>query len=128
MSEALVLADDTLTRMRRKLGDNHPQALGCAVGLANCRGDSGEYELAEALLCETIVLLRDGLGREHPDILVCEANLAITWHEAGRTKDADELLTTIMDSLSPIVGPQHPDIRLLRDWCRIDLDLEALPI
>jgi hypothetical protein len=128
VSEALVLADDTLTRMRRKLGDNHPQALGCAVGLANCRGDSGEYELAEALLCETIVLLRDGLGREHPDILVCEANLAITWHEAGRTKDADELLATIMDSLSRILGPQHPDIRLLRDWCRIDLDLEALPI
>ena len=57
VSEALALADDTLTRMRRKLGDHHPQALGCAVGLANCHGDSGEHELAEALLCETIVLL-----------------------------------------------------------------------
>ena len=42
LDEALALADDTLCRMQRKLGDRHPLTLSCAVNLANCRGDAGD--------------------------------------------------------------------------------------
>ncbi len=52
------LAEDTLRRMRRKLGEMHPLTLSCAVNLANCLGDSGELATAEALERETISRLR----------------------------------------------------------------------
>ena len=70
--------------MRRKLGENHPLTLSGTVNLANCRGDSGDLEVAETLERETVALLRDVLGRDHPDTLVCQANLAVTLRQAGR--------------------------------------------
>ena len=54
LPEALTLAADTLERMRRKLGENHPLTLSGAVNLANCRGDSGDLEVAETLERETV--------------------------------------------------------------------------
>ena len=126
--EALALISDTLARMRRKLGENHPLTLSCAVNLANCHGDSGDPQSAESLLRETSALLREVLGRDHPDTLVCDGNLAVTLRQAGRTGEAEQQRRQTIESISRVLGPQHPDEKLLRDWRRTDLYLEAVRI
>ena len=67
-------------------------------------------------------------GPDHPDTLACGANLAVSLHQAGRNKDAERLKAQILDRFSQLLGSQHPNVLLIRDWLRIDLDLEALPI
>jgi hypothetical protein len=128
LPEALALMSDTRDRMCRKLGNRHPLTLSCVVNLANCRGDSGDSESAKALESQAILLMREALGDEHPDTLVCGANLAVSLHQAGQTEDAGRLRTEILNRFSLILGPQHPFSRQLRDWQRINLDLEALRI
>ena len=39
LHEALQITEDTLGRMRQRLGDQHPLTLSSAVNLANCQGD-----------------------------------------------------------------------------------------
>jgi hypothetical protein len=128
LPEAVTLAEDTLGRLRRKLGDHHPYTLSCAVTVANCRGESGDSGPAEALLRKTTVLIGDRLGHDHPDTLVAEADLAVTLHHAGRGEDAGHLQARTIARLSDALGGTHPHVDLLRDWHRIDLDIEALPI
>jgi hypothetical protein len=126
--EALTLMSDTLARMRHKLGEGHPLTLSCAVNLANCHGDSGDPESAETLQRQTSARLHEVLGRDHPDTLVCEGNLAVTLRQAGRVGEAEQQRTRTIESLTRILGPRHPDEMLLRDWRRIDLELEAVRI
>lgn len=114
--------------MRRKLGENHPLTLSGTVNLANCRGDSGDLEVAETLEREMVALLRDVLGRDHPDTLVCQANLAVTLHQAGRDPEAEELKAAIMADLSRVLGASHPDSTQLQEWQRINRDLEPQQI
>jgi tetratricopeptide (TPR) repeat protein len=128
LPEAVTLAEDTLGRLRGKLGGHHPYTLSCAVSLANCQGDSGDPGSAEALLRQTIVLLGDTLGHDHPDTLVAEADLAVTLRHAGRHQDAGHLRARTLTRLSDALGGTHRHVGLLRDWHRIDLDIEALPI
>ncbi len=128
LPDAVALMDRTLDRLRDKLGDRHPLTLSCVLNLANCHGDSGELEAAEALQAQAIVLLQEVLGDDHPDTLVCEADLAITLHQAGRSDEAERLRTRVLDSFGYVLGDKHPNEVLLRNWQRIDLDLEALRI
>jgi Domain of unknown function (DUF4062)/Tetratricopeptide repeat len=128
LPDALALMDRTVNRMRDRLGDRHPLTLSGTVNLANCRGDSGDLEGAEALHTRAIALLQDVLGGDHPDTLVCEADLAVTYHQAGRSEEAEQRRTRVLDSFSPVLGDHHPNAVLLRNWERIDLDLEALRI
>jgi CO dehydrogenase nickel-insertion accessory protein CooC1 len=128
LPEALTLAADTLERMRRKLGGKHPLTLSGTVNLANCRGDSGDLEVAETLERGTVALLREVLGRDHPDTLVCQANLAVTLRQAGRDHEAEELRAMILADLSRVLGASHPDGAQLREWQRINRDLEPQQI
>jgi hypothetical protein len=128
LQEALGQMNDTLSRMRHKLGESHPLTLACAVNLANCQGASGDSESAEFLERQTMPELRAKLGPDHPDTLACGANLAVSLHQAGRDKDAERLKSQILNRFSQLLGSQHPNALLIRDWLRIDLDLEALPI
>jgi CO dehydrogenase nickel-insertion accessory protein CooC1 len=128
LTEARQLGEQTLERMRAKLGDTHPFTLSCAVNLANTMGDMEDLGPAEALERETLAKLRERFGDDHPDTLVCEANLATTLHMTGREAEADEVKERIMVKLTQILGPNHPNIVGLREWQRINRDLEPQPI
>ena len=124
LPEALELTEDTLHRMRGKLGDRHPLTLPSTVNLANCQGDSGNHESAAALERETAVALRDVLGPDHPDTLACLANLTVSLHQAGRGQEAADLRARIGADFSRILGANHPDTTRLRAGRRIYRDLE----
>ena len=110
--------------MRRKLGETAPVTLACAVNLANCLGDAGELDAAEALERETVSQLTQVLGAEHPDTLVCQANLAVTLREAGRDREAKDLKAKVLADCRQVLGTGHPDAIQLREGQRINRDLE----
>ena len=128
LPEALALADDTLDRMRRKLGDRHPLTLSCVVNLANCRGDSGDPETAEALECETITLLRDVLDAS----TLTPWSARPTWpYRSGRrdgTQEAEDMRTRVIADFGRVLGASHPDAAQLDKRQRINRDLEPQQI
>ena len=110
--------------MRGKLGETHPVTLACAVNVANCLGDGGKLDAAEALERETVTKLTTVLGTRHPDTLVCQANLAVTLREVGRDREAKDLRAQVLSDLAQVLGAGHPDVSQLRDGQRINRDLE----
>ncbi|MGW5244248.1 tetratricopeptide repeat protein, partial [Streptomyces sp. NPDC004129] len=67
--EARTLAEDTLTRQRRVLGDDHPDTLTTATNLAMYLADVGQAEEARALAEDALTRRRRTLGDDHPDAL-----------------------------------------------------------
>jgi hypothetical protein len=53
---------------------------------------------------------------------------AVTLRAAGHDDAARALRDLALDGFSRILGPLHPHHASLREWRRIDLDLDALPI
>jgi hypothetical protein len=65
--QARQLQNDTLTRLRRVLGDDHPETLTSAHNLASELAALGEYQQARALAEDTLTRRRRVLGDDHPD-------------------------------------------------------------
>ncbi|GAA3442259.1 FxSxx-COOH system tetratricopeptide repeat protein [Planomonospora venezuelensis] len=120
-------AEEVLEGLRRQLGENHPFTLSAAINLANCLGDAGRAAEAEALERRTLDELRTALGPEHPDTLTCEANLAVTLHALERTAQAERLRERVLAVKARVLGEDHPTLAHLRQWRRINRDLEPQP-
>jgi hypothetical protein len=60
------LAEDTLARCRRVLGDDHAVTLNSAVALAGALLMLGEVQAARELATDTLARCRRVLGNDHP--------------------------------------------------------------
>ncbi|MEU7893691.1 FxSxx-COOH system tetratricopeptide repeat protein [Nonomuraea sp. NPDC049152] len=118
--EAYELGEETMEAFRVRLAADHPFALSCAVNHANCLGDLGDLAAAETLERDTAALLKSVLGPLHPDTLACRANLAITLHSTGQQRE-------VIGLMRDVLGGDHPNIESLREWRRINRDLEPQP-
>ncbi|WP_062433027.1 FxSxx-COOH system tetratricopeptide repeat protein [Herbidospora daliensis] len=125
--EALALSEETLEGFRGHLGATHPFTLSCTINVANCLSDLGDHKRAEAKLREAFEGLTKTLGARHPDTLVCQADLAITLLESGRTALAGELQASTLDTMIDKLGDTHPVVISLKNWRRINRDLEPQP-
>jgi hypothetical protein len=67
--QARRLGEETLTRQRRVLGDDHPHTLLSATLLAHTLRELGQYEPARQLAEDTLTRARRVLGDDHPDTL-----------------------------------------------------------
>src|SRR6476659_1136164 len=105
------LDEDTLARRRRVLGEDHPDTLASADGLAiSLRavggypgtlisagnlaaglGHSGEHHAARELGEDTLARRRRVLGEDHPDTLASAHGLAISLRAAAEHQAAREL-------------------------------------
>jgi MinD-like ATPase involved in chromosome partitioning or flagellar assembly/tetratricopeptide (TPR) repeat protein len=128
VSEARALAERTHAEMAQKLGDDHPSALCCAINLANCQADLGQTGGAIALQRRTFEMLKAKLGPRHPDTLACAANLAVTLREAGQMDEAEQLRDRTLEELGGTLGESHSAAISLREWRRVDRELEPQPI
>ncbi|MFC4058400.1 FxSxx-COOH system tetratricopeptide repeat protein [Planomonospora corallina] len=127
VDRALPQAEEVLDGLRASLGPAHPFTLSAAVNLANCLGDAGRLDEAGELERRTLDELRDTLGAAHPDALACEANLAVTLQAAGRTAEAERLRDRTLAAKARVLGENHPLLEHLRQWRRINRDLEPQP-
>jgi hypothetical protein len=81
--QARQLDEDTLARMRRVLGEDHPSTLTSASNLANDLRELGEDQAARELDEDTLARRRRVLGEDHPDTLTSANNLATDLHALG---------------------------------------------
>jgi len=80
-----------LTRSRRILGEDHPDALASANNLAVRVAVLGDHEQARRLDADTLARLRRILGDDHADTLGSAGNLALGLDALGRTDEARRL-------------------------------------
>ena len=74
------LAEDTLARRRRVLGEDHPDTLTSAFILAAELSELGEYRAAKELNEDTLARRRRVLGEDHPDTLASAAFAILPAH------------------------------------------------
>ena len=121
--------EDTLARRRRVLGEDHPDTLAAAHGLAvSLRAAGGlpgtltsfpgslasslhrgEQQAARELDEDTLVRRRRVLGEDHPDTLASASNLVMTLERVSEDQAARELAEDILARRRRLLGEDHPD-------------------
>jgi hypothetical protein len=103
------LAQETLDRCRRVLGDDHPDALTSANILALVLRRLGEVQAARDLDQDTLDRRRRVLGDDHPDTLFSANNLATDLRKLGEVQAARDLRQDTLDRRRRVLGDDHPD-------------------
>ena len=123
------LGEDTLARRRRVLGEDHPDTLASADGLAislravgghpgtltsasslaTSIGHRGEHQAARELAEDTLARRRRVLGEDHPDTLASANGLAISLRAVGEHQAARELDEDTLARRRRVLGEDHPD-------------------
>ena len=84
--------EDTLERRRRVLGEDHPDTLDGARGLAITLASLGKYKAAVELLKDARTRMRRSLGDDHPRTKNVTADLAHALKASGKPFEAQKLL------------------------------------
>jgi Tetratricopeptide repeat/Domain of unknown function (DUF4062)/NB-ARC domain len=124
LERAFQLAEQTLARSRRVLGDDHPDTLASASNLAVVLRAVGELERACQIEEETLARRRRVLGDDHPDTLASAGNLAVVLRAVGELERARQLNEDILARRRRVLGDDHPDT--LRSANNLAADLRAL--
>ena len=97
-----------MEKMKRLLGNDHPDTLTSMNNLASTYMEQGRWKDAEVL--EVVVMEKRKLllGNDHPDTLTSMNNLATTYMNQGRWKDAEELMMVVMEKRKLLLGNDHP--------------------
>ncbi|MFF3325885.1 FxSxx-COOH system tetratricopeptide repeat protein [Streptomyces sp. NPDC002889] len=94
LADARTLQEDTLARYRRVLGDDHPDTLRAAHGLAMILRTLREYAAAAQLLEDSRVRSNRALGDDHLLTTRITQTLAQTLMAMGRAFEAQRLLSS----------------------------------
>ncbi|ABW14129.1 putative ATP/GTP binding protein [Parafrankia sp. EAN1pec] len=103
------LAQDTLARQRRVLGDNHPRTLTSANNLAAQMYAMGEHQAARQLAQDTLARQRRVLGNDHPRTLTSANNLATYLSAMGEHQAARQLDEDTLARRRRVLGDNHPN-------------------
>ena len=123
-SRPATLDEDTLTRCRRVLGDDHPDTLASASNLARDLSGLGDYQQARTLDEDTLTRRRRVLGDDHPDTLASANNLARDLYALGDYQQARTLDEDTLTRRRRVLGDDHPDT--LASASNLARDLYAL--
>ena len=108
-ADARVMFEDSFTRRRRALGEEHRDTLTAAGNLASCLREVGEYQAARDLDEDTLARRRRVLGEDHPHTLTNASNLAGDLHALGEDEAARELYEDTLARRRQVLGEDHPD-------------------
>ena len=101
LDEAAAMLKEVLEKMRRILGEEHPNTISAMNNLAATLGDHGQLEEAMAMMTEVLEKGRRILGEEHPLTRSAAKNLAILASMRGVLPDAEHpLLSSLLPSAS----------------------------
>ncbi|PWI13584.1 hypothetical protein DI272_05100 [Streptomyces sp. Act143] len=107
-ADARPLALDVLERRRRLLGDDHPDTLAGANGLAGTFGALGAHEEARRLYEDIFQRRRRVLGDDHPDTLVSANCLGTALSALSEYEAARRLLQDVLGHSRRTLGEDHP--------------------
>ena len=125
--QARDLDEDTLTRRRRVLGDDHPDTLTSASNLAVDLRALGEYQQARDLDEDTLARRRRVLGDDHPDTLTSANNLAVDLSALGEHQQARALDEDTLARRRRVLGDDHPDTLTSANNLALDLRAGRVP-
>ena len=91
------------------LGEDHPDTLASAHGLAISLRGVGEGQAARELDEDTLARRRRVLGEDHPDTLTSASNLAMILGRLGEYQAARELAEDTLARRRRVLGDRHPD-------------------
>ena len=107
--QARALDEDTLTRRRRVLGEDHPETLRSANNLAADLGALGEHAAGPRTGRGHPHPPPPVLGEDHPDTLTSANNLAIGLGALGEHQQARALDDDTLTRRRHVLGEDHPD-------------------
>ncbi|MER5884519.1 FxSxx-COOH system tetratricopeptide repeat protein [Streptomyces sp. NPDC001941] len=121
---ALALSRRTMHQYREVLGPDHPYTLTSAMNHATdvlAGGDpEGAIELERAAYGAFVRVQ----GADHYDAIGCASNLAIDLREAGLDDEARQVHQEALRQARATMGYEHPTTLAVRDWVRLDSDIE----
>jgi hypothetical protein len=97
---------------RQALGDEHPDTLTSANGLAGVLYRLGEGERARQLFANTLTQRRQVLGEDHPDTLTSANGLAVVLRMLGEHERARQLDEDTLTRRRRVLSEDHPDTLL----------------
>jgi hypothetical protein len=112
ISRARELDEDTFTRQRRVLGEDHPETLRSVSNLAFDLTSLGDHEQGLRLFRDTLDSRRRVLGDDHPDTLVAMVDLAEGLDRQGDSAEARTLLEEAVARSHRVLGDDHPLSRM----------------
>ncbi|MBL7499771.1 tetratricopeptide repeat protein [Frankia sp. CNm7] len=111
-----------------RLGHDHPLTLACAVNLANDLYALGDSQAAYDRDQDTAERSRRTVGATHPATLAVSVNIAVDLRVLGRQDEAEKLHARTLSDLRSTLGADHPVVRWAAAWCRLDRDLDPMPL
>lgn len=105
----------------------HPFALMCQINLANAIAASGDDETSLAMGKATHAdLLHWFSNLSHPAVIAAAANVAAGLSALGDRSAATALRDETLRRAEQSLGYEHPHTVSVRDWKRINIDIEPL--
>jgi tetratricopeptide (TPR) repeat protein len=99
-----------LERLKKVLGNDHPDVAQSLNNLAALYHHQGRYEDAEPLYLQALELWKKVLGNDHPDVAQSLNNLALLYTNQGRYKEAEPLYLQALELRKKVLGSDHPDV------------------
>ena len=103
------LSSQLYSRWRRQLGEDHPDTLHAALGLAADLRILGEHQAAREMNEDTLARRRRVLGDNHRDTLKSAHNLARDLYDLGEHQAARQLDEDTLARRGRLLGDNHPD-------------------
>jgi lipopolysaccharide biosynthesis regulator YciM len=104
---ALPLCEECLAKMKRVLGEDHPDTLTSLNNLAGLFESKGEYDRALPLYEECLAKRKRVLGEDHPDTLTSLDNLAFLFESKGEYDRALPLFEECLAKRKSVLGEYH---------------------
>jgi tetratricopeptide (TPR) repeat protein len=124
--EALKLREETLRRMKVKLGPDNPSTIWAMHNLAISYAEAGRAEEAMQLREEKLRLQRNKLGADHPDTLRSLNGLAVNYLMAKRSAEAEPLAREALERQRKRVQAAQSPVVIDQELSQLTKCLSAL--
>ena len=115
------LSSQAYDRWRRLLGEDHPDTLHAALGLAADLRILGEHQVAREMNEDTLARRRRVLGGDHRDTMKSAHNLARDLFDLGEHQAARQLDEDTLARRRRVLGEDHPDTLYSAKSLAVDL-------
>jgi len=102
--EAAELYEAAVVRLRRVLGDDHPQTIRTIGNAARARNFMGDYATAETFARDALESATRVLGPDHPDTLIMSGTLANALRDQRKFEEALELYEALIEQRGRVYG------------------------
>ncbi len=100
--------EECVSRVKSRLGENHPDTATSLNNLAILYQNQGKYEEAEPLYRQALDIRKQQLGVNHPRTALGLNNLGEFYTDQGKYNEAELLLTQALNIRKQQLGVNHP--------------------